>query len=140
MRYLPLILILIISCSKEESELANAAPESRSCEQTHPLVGQSMDLIPLQHGVSGVVTILSDCEIEISNFTFDGGGPQVHVYGGTDGVFSAGINISEQLNGRVYDGETLTLTLPETSSLDTINSFSIWCVKFRENFGSVVFP
>ena len=139
MPLLAILFLFMVSCGEEESELANAVPMAQDCESTHPLVGQSKNLSTLAHEVSGVVTIVSDCEIEISNFFYDGKGPAVRVYGGAGGNFESGVNMSEALNGRVYAGETLSFFLPEGSSLDTIDSFSIWCFLFREDFGSVIF-
>lgn len=128
----------LISCI-EKSDLANDAPESRTCGSSHPLVGSTGNLSQLQHGVSGLVTIVSDCEIRIDNFNYDGGGPNVRIYGAFNARFSSGFNLSEQINGRRYTNESLSVFLPIDQTLDDINSFSVWCFEFRENFGSVNF-
>lgn len=131
--------LLITSCDRG-AELANEAPTvNESCGSDHPLVGQTRALSTRSHQVRGDVTIVSNCEIEISNFNYDGGGPDVHVYGGTGGNFSQGVNMSEGLNGPPVSGATVRAFLPESTSLDEINSFSIWCVQFSADFGSVNF-
>jgi len=91
------------------------------------------------YGISGVVTIVSDCQIEISDFFYNGLGPNISVYGAVDGDFRSGVNMSVPLNGRTFEGETLNLFLPEGSSFDEINSFSIWCFEFDVDFSSASF-
>lgn len=133
------LLCLFLNSCEERFNLANDAPESRVCGSSHPLVGLTGNLSRIQHGVSGSVTIISDCEIRIDNFNYDGGGPNVRIYGGFNGSFASGFNLSEQINGRRYTNETLNVFLPVGETLDDINSFSVWCFEFRENFGSVSF-
>ncbi len=132
-------LILLIGCADPIS-FANPVPEGRSCPSTNSLVGETRALQVSQlYGISGDVTIVSDCEIEISNFFYNGLGPNVSFYGGTNGNFRAGINMSEALNGRAWQGETLNLFLTEGTSFDEINSFSVWCFEFDVNFSSASF-
>ena len=128
-------------CIRDRSiSFANPVPEGRSCPSTNSLVGETraLQVSPL-YGISGDVTIVSDCEIEISNFFYNGLGPNVSFYGATNGNFRAGINMSEELNGRVWQGETLNLFLTEDTSFDEINSFSVWCFEFDVNFSSASF-
>jgi len=133
--------VLLMGCSGEDSiSFANPAPEERSCESTNSLVGQTRALrVSSLYGISGDITIVSDCEIEISNFFYNGLGPNVSFYGGANGDFRGGINMSEILNGRAWQGETLNLFLPEGSSFDEINSFSVWCFEFDVDFSSASF-
>lgn len=121
-------------------DLANEAPESRVCDSTHSLVGESSDFAPSPlYGIGGTVRIVSDCEIEISNFSYNGLGPAVSFYGGTDGDFRNGVNLSDPINGRRFERETINLFLPEGSSFDEINSFSVWCFEFDVDFSSARF-
>jgi hypothetical protein len=133
------IFLLLLGCAKNKTELANEAPLGRNCSAAHQLVGQSRSLSSLQHGVSGVVTIVSDCEIRIDNFNYDGGGPNVRIYGAKNGNFSSGFNLTEKLNGKVYSNDTISFFIPEGKTLDDIDSFSVWCFEFNVNFGSTVF-
>ena len=98
-------------------------------------------LSSLQHGVSGKVTIVDASTIRITDFNYDGGGPQVHVYLGeenTNAAFQAGRVIGPQFT-RAYVNETLELRLPDGFTLDELNAVSIWCAAFKVNFGSGVF-
>ena len=139
--FLSLVLVLLAGCTDVESiAFANPVPEDRSCASTNSLVGETRGLrVSSLYGISGDVTSVSDCEIEISNFFYNGLGPNVSFYGATNGDFRAGINMSEVLNGRVWQGETLNLFLPEGSSFDEINSFSVWCFEFDVDFSSTTF-
>ena len=43
------------------------------------------------------------------------------------------------LNGRVFDDETITLTIPANLTLDDFNGISVWCDLFNANFGDAQF-
>ena len=130
---------MLMGCS-DPVEFANDTPQSRDCESTHSLVGQSRALrVSNLYGISGNITIVSDCEIEITDFFYNGSGPNVSLYGGNNGSFRSGVNMSEVLNGRSFQGETLNLFLPEGNSFDDINSFSVWCFEFDVDFSSASF-
>lgn len=119
---------------------ANPAPDPRDCTSTSSLVGESRELrISNLYGISGLVTIISDCEIEISDFFYNGLGPNISVYAGIDNDFEGGVNMSVPLNGRSFEGETLNLFLPEGASFDEFNSISIWCYEFDVDFSSASF-
>ena len=135
------LLIGLTGCAESEPfAFANPTPDARSCSSTNSLVGQTRALrVSNLYGISGDVTIVSDCEIEVSNFFYNGAGPNVSFYGASGGDFRGGINMSEVLNGRVWQGETLNLFLPEGSSFDEINSFSVWCFEFDVDFSSTSF-
>ncbi len=141
MIYSLVLTMFLIGCSEDESAMViDETTEAQDCAETHELVGQSMDLSSSTvNGISGTVMIVSDCEIQISNFFYNGTGPNVSIYGAADGDFETGISLSDPINGTVFQGETLTVFLPEGSSLDEINSFSVWCFEFNIDFGSVNF-
>lgn len=105
--------------------------------------GWVANLSTLQHGVSGKVTIVDARTIRITEFNYDGGGPQVYAYLGeqnTNPAFQAGRVIGARLNrGTAYVNATLELQLPEGQTLDELTAVSIWCADFRVNFGSGVF-
>ena len=126
-------------CTKP-AEFANPVPEARDCASTNSLVGQIRALRESSlYGISGDVTIVSDCEVRISNFFYNGAGPNVSFYGGIDGDYRGGVNMSDILNGRSWEGETLNLFLPEGFSFEEINSFSVWCFEFDVDFSSASF-
>jgi hypothetical protein len=137
--------IALTSCSenginRNGNLQANPAPEPQDCASTSSLVGETRALrVSSRYGIRGDVTIISDCEIEISNFFYNGTGPNVSVYAGVNGRFSTGVNMSNNLNGRRFEGETLNLFLPEGSSFNEFNSISIWCYEFDVDFSSASF-
>ena len=109
---------------------------------THPLVGTVREFSTIAHDVSGTVTVLNDRTIEVSNFVYDGEGPSVFFYTGLDGDYSSegvGRIIGNQLNGRSYNNDTITLTLPDNLTLDDFNGLSVWCDIFLVSFGDVTF-
>jgi len=119
---------------------ANPAPQARDCTSTSPLIGLSRELrISSIYGISGTVTIISDCEIELSNFFYNGTGPNISVYAGIDNDFENGVNMSEPIQGTRFEGETLRLFLPENASFNDFNSISIWCYEFDVDFSSASF-
>lgn len=109
------------------------------CTSVNAKVGYSGNFQTLAHNVSGSALINDDCTITISNFDYDGGGPDVFVYAGVNGNFAEGFKISDKLNGREYNSETLVLTLPDGYDLDDLTGLSIWCVDFNANFGDLEF-
>jgi hypothetical protein len=131
-------MLIFSACS--EVELANETPTARECPSTHSLVGRTSDFFENSlYGISGEVTIVSDCEIEISNFFYNGTGPNVSIYGGLNGNYRDGISLSDAINGTRFSGETLNLFLPEGTTFDEINSFSVWCFEFDVDFSSANF-
>ncbi len=130
-----------MSCSdSEEVMFANLVPEARECSSTNDIAGRTMALrVSDLYGISGNVTIVSDCEIQVSDFFYNGLGPNVSFYGAVDGDFRRGVNMSEILNGRRWEGETLNLFVPEGVTIGDINSFSVWCFEFDVDFSSTFF-
>jgi cytochrome c len=107
------------------------------CGSSHPKVGQTAVLQEFFHDVGGIAEIVDDCTIEIRDFTFDGQGIDAQIYGGFEGMYDDGFSMSENLvRAQPYDGEVLTLTLPEGRSLDDLGGVSVWCVPVGANFGS----
>lgn len=106
---------------------------------TSALVGKTATLSKLAHSVSGQAKILDSCTIEITNFTYDGGGlSKVYVYGGLKGNYRAGFPIGPNLKGTVYTGQTLRITLA-TGDIDKLDGISVWCADANANFGDGLF-
>lgn len=112
-----------------------------SCTKTHDKVGYSGFFNTFAHNVSGKATIIDDCTIEITQFSYDGGGPEVFFYGAIAHEYSAetAFALGEKLTGSVYDNGTLTISLPQGKSLDDLTGLSVWCVDFAVNFGQMQF-
>jgi hypothetical protein len=93
----------------------------------------------VQHGVSGMVKVLDNCTLQITNFNYDGGGlPDVFVYGGKGGDYAAGFAIGPNLFGTPVVNGTVLLPLKD-GDLDKLDGVSIWCVRARVNFGDGLF-
>lgn len=111
------------------------------CSGEHAAVGRTAEFETFFHGVTGTLTVVDDCTIEISNFNYDGRGPQVYFYAGQNRNFrgSDSFIIGTQLNGQLYIDDTIRLTIEAEHSLDDFDSISVWCVDFQANFGDVFF-
>ena len=106
-----------------------------------PAVGSVALLATFFHGVRGTATVLDPQTVQVEHFYYDGGGPVVYFYLGTNdsqGAFVSGIPIGDVLIGR-YSNAKVTLSLPEGQSLEGYNAISVWCVQFQIDFGSGTF-
>lgn len=112
-----------------------------SCGTSHDNVGYSGYFTTLAHNVSGKATIIDDCTIEITEFTYDGGGPAVYFYGAINHNYSSeqAFPMGAKLSGIVYEGTSITLKLPQNATLDDLTGISVWCVDFNANFGEMTF-
>lgn len=111
-------------------------PSAGTCSSNHPSVGSIAQLSRFSHQVGGTIRVVDDCTLEVSNFTFDGGGIDIRFYTGVDGNFFSGSIVSQNLLGTFYSGQTVTFRLPSNISLDNFNSLSVWCVPVGIDFGS----
>lgn len=117
-------------------------PAANTNTSSNSLVGTSAVFSNFSHDIGGTLTIVDDRTLEITNFTYDGGGPSVFFYLGTDGNYSpqtGGVLVGTQLNGRPFNGETITIDLPPNITLDDFNGVSVWCDIFFVNFGDAQF-
>jgi len=109
----------------------------------YPRTGAQAALSTKFHNVSGTATIINSNTIRVSNFNYDGGGPAVYFYLGTNATsqaFQKGIYFTNLLTGPVYLNETVTVTLSGGQTLDGYHSISVWCRDFNVDFGSGTFP
>jgi len=112
-----------------------------NCPKTHGKVGYYGFFETIEHNVSGRAEFLDDCTIKITDFNYDGEGPDVYFYGAKDHNYS-GVNafaIGQKINGVVYNNEEIILRIPDNKTLDDITGISVWCVDFDANFGQVTF-
>jgi hypothetical protein len=104
------------------------------------MVGWKAELVEYQHDVAGTATIIDNCTVEITHFTYDGTGIDVRVYGGVGGDYGAGFAMTDDLlKTGGYDDETLVATVPDGRTLDDLDGISVWCVDFAIDFGSDTF-
>lgn len=117
---------------------AGPTPPVSGCSKSHPRIGWKADLgINTGEGqVSGFVTMVDDCTLELTDFSYDGNGILVKVFGSKDKSFRPGFEIGPDLFGRKFKKATLRVTLPAGKTLDDLDWVAIWCVKARANFGS----
>ena len=118
------------------STVQDLPPAIADCGAEHALVGAVANLQTRFHEVMGVATIIDDCTVEISDFTFDGEGLSVHAVLGHDADFDSYDVLSDDLReDGPYDGVTLSLPLREGMSLDGVTHLSIWCIPASASFG-----
>lgn len=111
---------------------------------TSPRVGWQTDLSTFEHSVSGTVTIVDDDTIRIDDFIYDGGGPRVYFYLGTEqteAAFRSGLEIGPRLDVTSFDGSQspLIIDLPAGETLEGYHAISVWCVRGQVDFGSGTF-
>lgn len=111
------------------------------CSANHALIGTTAQFSELAHGVSGQATLIDDCTILISQFNYDGGGPLVYFYAGTNGDYSASsaFAISGLISGTSYSNAEIIIKLPRGKTVNDFNGISVWCVEFEANFGEAIF-
>ncbi|NJK32955.1 MAG: c-type cytochrome, partial [Deltaproteobacteria bacterium] len=107
------------------------------CELTSARIGWKAELVNYFHGVGGTAEIIDDCTVEITNFTYDGTGIDVRIYGGQGGDYDNGFAMTEDLlKPGGYSGVTLIAKLPPGESMDMLDGISVWCVDVGVDFGS----
>ena len=112
-----------------------------SCTKEHEKIGHTGFFSTFAHNVSGKATVIDDCTIEISQFSYDGGGPDVYFYGAIDHEYTSvdAFPMGQKLDGKTYDNARIFIKLPQNKSLDDLNGLSVWCTEFQANFGQVEF-
>lgn len=111
---------------------------SNDCGATHPRVGWTADLgINTGEGqVSGFVKMVDDCTLELYDFSYDGNGIDVRVYGARDSSFRPAFTMGPNLVGRTFTRDTWRVALPSGKTLDDLSWVGIWCVAVGADFGS----
>jgi len=133
---LALALVVLAGCTQVE----DLAPPITDCGSEHPLVGAVATMETRFHSVAGTVTVIDNCTVEITDFSFDGEGLSVHAVLGEDPDFDSLDVISENLRpDGPYEGVTLSFPLREGMTLDDVSHFSIWCVPAGASFGDGAF-
>jgi mono/diheme cytochrome c family protein len=127
-----------IPVATEGEDLSVPGAQS-GCSKSHPAVGRSLVFETHAHAVSGSATIIDDCTIQFDAFGFDGGGIDVHIYGGSGGSYDGGVDLSVNLVGKSFDGAAASLRLPNGITLDDFDGLSVWCVPVGFSFGDGVF-
>lgn len=115
-----------------------AAGSNGNCGKTNPRVGWSADLgVNTGEGqVSGFVTMVDDCTLELHDFSYDGNGIDVRVYGAQDSSFKPAFTVGPNIVGRTFKQETWQVSLPAGKTLNDLGWVGIWCVAVGADFGS----
>ena len=102
------------------------------------------------HGLSSDAVIIVDRKtIQIPNLKYDGAGPDAFFIVGTGPPpperpsATPGTKIPNE-NGnydvlKKYNGETITLNLPDDYTIDKIDWLAMYCIRFKHTFGYIVF-
>ncbi|MEZ4451833.1 MAG: DM13 domain-containing protein [Nannocystaceae bacterium] len=107
------------------------------CPSTHAHIGWVATLETHFHNVGGTAEIVDDCTIVIHDFTYDGTGIDVRIYGGLAGDYDKGFAMTDDLlKPGGYDGVPLVAQVPDGRSLDDLDGISVWCVDVGVDFGS----
>ncbi len=115
----------------------SGGPQPVNCPITHERVGWVADLSAQFHGVGGRAEIVDDCTVVIHDFTYDGTGIDVRLYGGVGGDYDNGYAMTDDLiKPGGYDGIELEAILPDGVTLDQLDGVSVWCVDVGIDFGS----
>ena len=111
------------------------------CTSEHRSVGQTAVFNGLFHEVAGQLTVIDDCTLEITGFTYDGLGPDVYFYTGSSAEYNDGNNfiIGPRLNGNRWSEQRIRLHIPAGQTLDDFDRISVWCIDFDINFGDALF-
>ena len=105
-----------------------------------PEVGWIAELTGHHHDVAGTAEIIDERIIEITGFTYDGGGINSRFFLLADGAdFSRDFEVSENLVGGDYVDDVLTLEIPADVHLDEWNLLTLWCIPAAVSFGDGVF-
>ena len=115
----------------------NPTPGQGNCGTDHPMVGQTANLTTRFHDVAGTATVIDNCTIQIDQFSYDGEGIIVEIYGGTQGNYNrpVGFPITGDIVGRRFNNETYLVPLPSHVSLDDFDGISVWCSAVGVSFG-----
>ena len=117
-------------------------PGETGCTQNSAKIGQQAQLLTRFHDVQGTATIIDDCTIEITNFSFDGGGINTQIYLSIGGDFresQGGFSVSGNLVGTLFASNTIRVTLPVGKTVNDFDSISVWCVPVSISFGDGFF-
>lgn len=121
-------------------------PNPSGCGDDHEKVGYRGEFSTIEHNVSGSVTILDNCTLQVESFNYDASAPLVYFYGDNKTIITGNdsptaFNIGDVLrsNGADYVDQTITLKLPNNKTLDDLDYLSVWCEEFLINFGDLQF-
>lgn len=137
--------LALLGCGGDTIDSAASADDTataptRACDATHPRVGQVAELATHHHDTAGTATILDDCTVQVTGFTYDGTGLDVRFYGALGEDWASGFAMTDDLRrDGGYADETLTFSVPPEQTLDDLDGLSLWCIDAAVSFGDGVF-
>ncbi len=130
----------LAACGGANGDTAGTPEGQTGCGSTSSRVGHTATLTTRYHGVSGTAEVVDDCTLVLRNFNYDGAGLDVRLYGARGGDYRNGVALTGDLKkAGGYRGEELRIALPVGTSLDDVDSISVWCVTVAESFGDGAF-
>nr|CAD7590122.1 unnamed protein product [Timema genevievae] len=138
-----IVLRTVQSCGGDAWVVVSSSDESAGEGAYH---GKSLGkLKTLHHGVSGEVFAVDARTLHIRDFSYDGEGPAAYFYvGNSKAPSQGGLRLSDEKgsNGPLprYRKKHVTISLPESTTLNNLKWFSVWCDDFSVNFGDVKIP
>ncbi len=124
-----------------QQTLENNGLGPSGCGTDHPMVGKTAMFENFFHGIAGQVRIVDNCTIDITGFSYDGGGPLVYFYAANNRAYESAdaFIIGPLLSGTVFNNDQFRLLLPDDKTLDDLNGISVWCQAVQVNFGDAFF-
>lgn len=95
---------------------------------------------------ASAVVVVNAKQIRVENLEYDGLGPRAHFWVGTGGTpnNNGDYKIADETGSlrviRSYNGETITLTMPDGKTVFDIGHFGLWCIAFTQDFGHLDIP
>lgn len=130
----------VVDAGTSAPDAGSSTPDAGTpqCGSSHPKVGWALELQTRAHGVQGRITATSDCTLQLTNFSYDGNGIDVRLYGAPSiAQLGAGSALGPQLYrpGNPWVNANLTVALPPGKTLDDVVALSVWCVAVGVSFG-----
>jgi hypothetical protein len=135
MRLLVPLWLLLIGCSSPVGTGDGSVDESEV-----PGVGWTAVLQTHFHDTAGTAEIVDESTILLRDFVFDGEGIDARLFLLPDGAqFNDNYELTDNLVGDGFAGETLTLPIPDQAEMENWNLITLWCVPAGASFGDGVF-
>ena len=95
----------------------------------------------IEHDVSGRIDVSSDCKVTISDFSYDGGAPQVYIWWGEDctvrSISRGGRFSDSEIPERRMDGGSFSADVRSGLDFERIGCLSVYCEAFNANLADV---
>ncbi|KAI4470615.1 skeletor-related [Holotrichia oblita] len=96
----------------------------------------------LAHDIqSGPIEILNITKLSITEFYYDGKGPDAYFWVGKGVPSPNGTKVPDEHGSTapltMYTGKNITIQLPNSLTINDIDYLAVWCVKYNHNFGHI---